>query len=422
MTTVFASTSISGVSCGLREDCDIVAATEISNAAEARIMPPAADLYRGGRSVRFGGEKRTLALCILFAPTIIGFIAFALHERMTGYTLTVLVIAALTYVSLARGRLLGTSVRVHEGQLPRVFAVVRSCARQLGVPLPLVFVREDLHTPVVALGLQEPFSLVISSRWLTPLDDNELAFLIGRELGHIYAGHTRLSSLVSSSGADNPLLGIVMGPWLRKTEYTADRIGLLCCGSTDVAVAAMLRTEFGEVAEEVDPASFASQREEIAADQSLRIGEWTSREPYVTHRVYQLRAFAATPLFTEWRDRLAQWSSSNRADTFHMKPPPGIAALLVDVLLLVYFVNYLIDSNEVTVQLGPADAGSMMAWVHRHAAWTAGYNPTSANLADLLRVAVALTIAIAIYVCLTLILRRTPGMLIFGVPWRRRPQ
>ncbi len=131
----------------------------------------------------------------------------------------------MVYVTLARGQLLGSSVLITRTHFPQVFEVVERCASLLHVPMPLIFVRDDMFVPIVALGFGEPYSLVISSHWLDHFQEDELTFMIGRELGHVAAGHTRLTSLLSVNGRENALVSIIFGAWLRRTEYTADRLG-----------------------------------------------------------------------------------------------------------------------------------------------------------------------------------------------------
>jgi Zn-dependent protease with chaperone function len=366
-----------------------------------------------------------LVMCVVFAPLTVGFITYALHETFAVSALGILLIVALAYTAMARGRLLGTSVRVQERQLPRIFAVVESCTKMLGVSMPAIFVREDLRVPLVAVGLREPYSLIVSTVWLPQLKDDELRFLVGRELGHIYARHTRLTSLLSPAGSDNPILGFVMGPWLRRTEYTADRVGLLCCGGYDPAMRAILTTQFQDVAGAIDPTPFAEQHDEIETDPSLRVGELISREPYATHRVHELRVFAASPLFEYWRLRLDAFAASVVRVAY--KEPRGLllpAVLVLDVALIGLIANYLKVSGRVSVRIDDADVPGLLAWFRAHAPWLArhlGPHPTLLGLGDFFTTGLSIAIALVIYIVIAFILRRTPGMFVFGLQWRTSP-
>src|SRR5450755_1286670 len=261
-------------------------------------------LFKGPDSLRWRGEKRALLLTLIFAPSTVGIVGYVLREQLSSQQIAFLIVAAMVYVSIARGRLLGTSVRLHDHQLPSVYAIAAKCARELGMRMPHVFVREDQYTCVTSMGLGEPYSIVISSTWLPYLDDQELAFLIGRELGHIAAGHSRITSLFTASGKENPFISIVFGAWMRRTEYTADRIGLLCCGSIEAASRAIFTCAFHQVSKRVDYTAFIDQRTELQADPTLKLGELLGQEPYATNRLRELERFITAPLFQAWRSRL----------------------------------------------------------------------------------------------------------------------
>jgi hypothetical protein len=385
--------------------------------------PAVVDLFRGAKSVRWPHETRMLFICVLFAPLTIGLITFALHEQLALSALGILVVVAFAYTAMARGRLLGTSVRVHEKQLPHVFKVVESCTKMLGISMPLIFVREDLRVPLVAVGLREPYALIISTVWLPHLEEDELTFLVGRELGHMYARHTRLTSLLSPTGADNPILGFVMGPWLRLTEYTADRVGLLCCGQYDTATRAILATQFQQVAASIDPKVFIEQRDEIEADPSLRVGELISREPYATHRVHDLGEFATGERFGYWRKRFKDAASAANPSVYKEKSTSWPAVVFLDGALIILLAGYLKTSRIVDVKVDDSDVPALLHWIALHAPWLShtqlGPRPTAAALSEFLVTVASLVVSLMTYIVVTCILRRTPGMFVFGLRWRK---
>ena len=231
-----------------------------------------------------------------------------IHEQIGPPEVALFIVVAMLYVTLARGRLIGSSVMIHEAQYPRVFAIVKQVCAQLELPMPLIFVREDNFVPAVALGFGEPYSLVLSSHWIETFQDDELAFTIGRELGHIAAGHTRFLSLLSVNGNENALVSIVFGGWLRNCTYTCDRIGLLACGSLDAAIRAIAISSFHEFGRHVNTTQFVEQGREIASDSVLRWGEWLGSEPYATRRIAAMSDFMQTPAYAsarEWFEREA---------------------------------------------------------------------------------------------------------------------
>ncbi len=256
-------------------------------------------LFTGSGSLREPSERLAFwltGLCALPAALLIGYV---LHESIGASQVALFIVIAMVYVTLARGRLLGSSVRIHQTQYPRVFSIVQSAAAALEIPMPLIFVREDNFVPAVALGLGEPYSLVLSSHWIEVFSDDELTFMIGRELGHIAAGHTRFHSLLSVNGNENPLISLIFGPWLRRCALTCDKVGLLCCGSLGAAIRALGVATFHEFGRQVDYEVFAEQHAEIAADSVLRWGEWLSSEPYATRRISSMRRFITSPAYLD---------------------------------------------------------------------------------------------------------------------------
>jgi Zn-dependent protease with chaperone function len=259
--------------------------------------------FRGTTSLRVRGEWLSLWLTLLFLPMILVLVGPYFHAEGLS-TVVLLAVFAMVYVTLARGQLLGSSLLIHKAQFPEVFDVVERCSALVGIPVPLVFVRDDILVPVVTLGFGEPYSLVLSSHWLKHFEPDELTFMIGRELGNIAAGHTRLTSLLSVNGRENPLIAVLFGAWLRRTELTADRFGLLCCGSVEAAERAITIATFHHFGREIDISAFKLQGVDFGADSILNMGEWLSSAPYATKRMERLRHFYGSSLFAYWEEQL----------------------------------------------------------------------------------------------------------------------
>ena len=265
-----------------------------------------AALFTGRESLRVRGERTTFVWTLLTLPVTVVVLGWVLQHAITWQEIALLVVVAMVYVSFARGRLLGGGLRVHAGQFGHVHAIVDDCARRLRMPTPHVFVRDDPFVPVVAIGIGEPYAVVLSAQHLEEFGEGELRFLIGRELGHIAAGHTRFTSLLSANGRETGVIALAFGAWLRRIDYTADRIGLLCCGSLEAAMRAIAVSTFGTVGHKVDLGAFAEQLKELHAEPSLRLAEWTASTPYATNRIAALHRFARDPLYAHWAQRFAE--------------------------------------------------------------------------------------------------------------------
>ncbi|MBV9439731.1 MAG: RDD family protein [Candidatus Eremiobacteraeota bacterium] len=318
--------------------------------------PPA---FRGPDSLRCRGERGTFVATLLTLPITIAALSWVFQHSLTWQTLTLLLVVAMIYVAFARGRLLGGGLRVHERQFAHVYEAVASCARMLRMPVPHVFVRDDPFVPVVAVGLGEPYAIVFSAQYVEHFGTDELRFLIGRELGHIAAGHTRLTSLLSANGRENAVVSIAFGAWLRKIEYTADRIGLLCSGSLEAALRAIAVSSFHTLGRTIDLSAFAAQLEEIAAEPALRIGEWTAASPYATNRIAALQRFARDPLFVRWAPQLAENATAPPVEEARETAYAGfwrrLGAFAIDYVVIAAIVPAALHTMR--AQVGGAGAG-----------------------------------------------------------------
>ncbi len=261
-------------------------------------------LFSGRTTLRVPGERRTALLLLVTVPVTLAVLGLVFHG-VTPTQVALLFVGGMVFVSLTRGRLLGSSIRARREEFPLVVDMVEALARRLGIAPPHVFISNDYFVPVNGVGLGEPYALVISSQYLELFAPDELAFMIGRELGHIAGGNTRLLSLINATGRSNPLLASLFGGWIRQTEYTADRAGVLC-SSLDAAVKAIAIATFHASGQRVEAAMLADQRRDIDADLILRLGELTGMMPYAVNRVRALETFTAGHLYAYWLDRFVR--------------------------------------------------------------------------------------------------------------------
>ena len=204
---------------------------------------------------------------------------------------------------------------------------------------------------------------MLSSQYIDHLRPGELAFLIGRELGHIAAGHSRITSLLSTSGRENPVIALVFGAWLRRMEYTADRVGLLVCDGVEDAIGAVAITTFHSIGRRVDMGVLAEQRRELEAEPTLRMGEWVGGMPYATNRLHALQLFDVSPLAATWRARLqtgltarAPVGTPEFAATVSRRDCAGFwrraCALLLDLVIISAILKSPVTQHVVHVRSG----------------------------------------------------------------------
>ena len=87
-------------------------------------------------------------------------------------------------------RYLMHAVRVSPTQFPEIFEIGASCANQLGIGIPEMFIEDDprLNAYTFAIDKQEPF-IVLTSGLVATMSRDELHFVIGHECGHVHNLH-----------------------------------------------------------------------------------------------------------------------------------------------------------------------------------------------------------------------------------------
>lgn len=180
---------------------------------------------------------------------------------------------------------LAGSVRVSETQFPRVHRLYLEAARTLDVqPFPL-YVQQNYQLNAFAFGMQKPF-IVLNSLTVKELDDDELKFVLGHELGHVLSGHTlyltMMVVLLQLSTIGFPIVGLAaravlmaLMEWHRKAELSCDRAGILAVQDPEPAMRTMLKFAGGN-ASETNLADFMRQAEEYRepgdlADQVFKV-------------------------------------------------------------------------------------------------------------------------------------------------------
>lgn len=198
------------------------------------------------------------------------------------------------------------AVRVSPTQFSRVHRLYQEAARTLDVREPYpVFVAQ---TPIVnagAYGMQKPF-ILLNSGTLTLLDDDELQFILGHELGHILSGHvlyrTMMVILVQLAEMGFPVVGLAaraillaLLEWYRKAELSCDRAGALSVQNPEVGMRVMLKLAGGGSRHETALGEFIQQADEYrkggdVADQVFKVlNVLGATHPFPVIRVAELR-------------------------------------------------------------------------------------------------------------------------------------
>lgn len=203
------------------------------------------------------------------------------------------------------------AVRVSENQFPRIWDLYCEVCETLDSPkrYPL-FLAQNPVVNAGAYGMDKPF-IIVNSGTIQLLNDRQVAFVLGHELGHVMSDHvlyrTMTELLVALAKLGFPIVGlasrvVLVGllEWRRKSELSADRAGLLAIQEPDEALEAMLAMAGGGESDETSLAEFVRQAEEYResgdmADQVFKVLNLIGQtHPFWALRVSELRAWIET--------------------------------------------------------------------------------------------------------------------------------
>lgn len=140
------------------------------------------------------------------------------------------------------------STRVTEQTFPQLYRLYEVCLSRLHIQEDLPLYVTGRLTGINALSIElngEPM-ILLSRQAVAQLSDDELLFVLGHELGHCRYGHMvrhTVIGLIRDMNKASDILGqiitdiieVPLVKWFHCSEFTADRAGLICCGSMQTA-------------------------------------------------------------------------------------------------------------------------------------------------------------------------------------------
>ncbi|MFH0902882.1 MAG: M48 family metallopeptidase [Pseudomonadota bacterium] len=209
--------------------------------------------------------------------------------------------------SVERANLLGSSVKVTDQQFPRLYEATARCASALQIAVPTVYVVPEIgKLNAHALGTDEDSCIVLCAALVDHLTDDELAFVLGHECGHIQNNHvvfsTALHYLSAAAGTYvrwivQPAL-LALRAWSRRAEITCDRAGLLCVRDVDAATKAIVKLALGspKLYQDLNVEEYLKQMQEGRRSLS-RVVEMFQSHPYLPKRIEALRVFGRSAYY-----------------------------------------------------------------------------------------------------------------------------
>ncbi len=200
------------------------------------------------------------------------------------------------------------AVKVGPNQFGNVYKVYKQALKTLDAPeeYPLYITQ----TPMVnagAYGMEQPF-IILNSGTVALVDDDELEYILGHEIGHILSGHvlyrTMMVILINLANMGFPIVGlaaravlVALLEWYRKSELSCDRAGLLTVQDPEVVMRTMLKMAGGGSSKDTSLQEFIVQAEEYkqsgdVLDQVFKVlNLMATTHPFYVLRVSELRTW-----------------------------------------------------------------------------------------------------------------------------------
>lgn len=220
-----------------------------------------------------------------------------------------------------------SAIRCGPRQLPTLYRLQREACKVLDVPEPELYVRYDYRPNAFTAGVDRTF-VVLHSSLLDTLTDDELLYVIGHELGHVKCGHLLYRTIAvilfqifdavgrATIGLGSLVtLGVVSAffEWIRQSEFSCDRAGLLACQDPKVALSATMKMGAGasRFNDELDLDEFLAQAREhtglTGAEKAAKallflLHKWQLSHPEVVHRARALDDWARIGAYRDMLD------------------------------------------------------------------------------------------------------------------------
>ena len=197
-------------------------------------------------------------------------------------------------------------VRLTPTILPHAFRALSRCQEVIGLKKPVaMFCSNDGSLNAMVSTMPDgTIRIVLTSGLLDALDEDEVAYVIGHEIGHAVLGHLEIRVF-----NDHELAGLTVLRHFalrRYQELSADRVGLLCCPDLDKILRAELMIHSGITVRDRIGGSqdiLKAAEEALAASKGDFTGDVSkyATHPYGPMRTLAIENFARSTTFAGLR-------------------------------------------------------------------------------------------------------------------------
>ncbi len=248
---------------------------------------------------RYPNESLILALTIFLVLAVIIISATATFCLSGLFIIVILAMAIYTNRSHHQA-LMRQAYPVRPDNAPNLAKIATVCHRRLQSGPVQLYLLKAKALNAYTFGLSDPKVIVMYEPMLQVMDPEELAFVIGHEMGHVALGHTWLNTVLGGmAGVPAPfgaaiILYAAFKWWNRACEFSCDRAGLLAAGSLSKSISALVRLAAPNIRSQADfdqaMALLDAQDDEV----NNRIMEMFQTHPLIIRRINQLREYAGS--------------------------------------------------------------------------------------------------------------------------------
>jgi len=265
---------------------------------------------------RYPYEYLILTVTIVVVLLVIALTAAATVCSSAIFVPVVVILSYFTSRSNHRA-LLAQAVQVSAQSAPDMIPLIQTNSARLQVEPVNVFIVPSNRLNAYTFGMDSPKAVVLYSSLFKIMDQDEIQFILGHEMGHVKLGHTWLNTLVggmagipSSVGAA-AVMELAFRWWNRSCEYSADRAGLLACGKPNKAISALVKLEAGPAARTQAGLQAAIQHISTEDDDIMHnLEELIASHPLIAKRIDELRNYSTSEEFSRLHSQMIKNLSS----------------------------------------------------------------------------------------------------------------
>jgi len=145
-----------------------------------------------------------------------------------------------------RMELLSNSLKTSHDITPEISKIIDKVVSKLEVTdiniECYIYNSETMNASCFSLRNDSNIIIVLNSGLVNAMNMDELAFVIGHEIGHYLLGHL---NYVKTESDENHITDMKINRLLQSQEISADRVGLICSGSIESSLRAIIKTVSG---------------------------------------------------------------------------------------------------------------------------------------------------------------------------------